>query len=408
MKIIDWIRSKFAPGQRQEISTRDIPDDIWNLYEEFRIREFAFFTCVNMIANALGRCEFRTYENRKEEKKAEYYMWNVDPSRNENSTMFLHHLIANLYRDNEVLLIVTKNRDRRDGIVVADAWTAGPLYASVQREYSGIRVGDTVYNKKFLEEDVIHIRLNNQNMRVVVDGLNYCFEKLLNAVANSETWKNGQHWKVHIDNVEGGDGEKEKKFRELINDQFKPFLKTSGAVLPEFNGYKYENVTGSAGSSGTRDVRSMIDDIFDMTFLAFGIPIVLIGGKVESTKDANMRFLTTMDAVADQISEEINRKRYSYNDWRAGTYLRIDTSSIMHYDIFENAAAIEKIVGSAAYCINDIRRATGDEPIPEPWADKHYLTKNIGTMENSSRALEDEKGEKPDGKENVGSEAESR
>lgn len=406
MKFIEWIKSVFgSPWKQQNCSTSDVPEELLNLYDEFCIREFAFTVCVNMIANAIGRCEFRTYDRREEVKGAEYYLWNVEPSRNENSTTFLHRLIFNLFRDNEALIISTKGREGRDALVVADAWTAGPFYPSVQREYTGVRVGDTTYSKTFLEEDVIHLHLNNRNMRKVVDALNACIEKILNATANAEVWAQGQHWKVHIDNVQGGDAAQEKTFRELINDQFKPFLRNTGAVLPEFNGYKYEQVEKTGSKSGTRDIRSMIDDIFDMTFLGFEIPIVLAGGKVESTKDANRRFLTTIDSITDQIAEEINRKRYSFRDWKKGSYVRIDTSSIMHYDMFEEAAAIEKIVGSATHSVNDVRRAIGDEPIPESWADKHYLTKNIGTMEDSARALE--KGEKQDGEENVGSPTEN-
>lgn len=60
-----------------------------------------------MIANALGRCEFRTYRNHEEVREGEYYMWNYSPNVNENSTMFLHKLIAKLYMHNEALIVET-------------------------------------------------------------------------------------------------------------------------------------------------------------------------------------------------------------------------------------------------------------------------------------------------------------
>ena len=47
---------------------------------------------------------------------------------------------------------------------------------------------------------------------------------------------------------------------------------------------------------------------------------------------------------------------------------------------FANAANVEKLVGSGGYSINDVRRAAGQAPIPEPWADEHFMTLNISPM----------------------------
>ena len=144
--------------------------------------------------------------------------------------------------------------------------------------------------------------------------------------------------------------------------QFKPFLESGGAVLPEFDGYKYENAGGTGGGAAgsTRDIKALVDDIYEITARAFQIPSVLVQGQVEGTQDANGRFLTyCIDPICDQLQEEIVRKRYGFEKWRAGTYLRIDSSSIIHFDLFANAANVEKLVGSGVFSINDIRAAAG-------------------------------------------------
>lgn len=51
--------------------------ELWELAEEVQVRELAFNTCVNMIANAVGKCEFKTFQNRKTVQKNEYYLWKV-------------------------------------------------------------------------------------------------------------------------------------------------------------------------------------------------------------------------------------------------------------------------------------------------------------------------------------------
>ena len=138
----------------------------------------------------------------------------------------------------------------------------------------------------------------------------------------------------------------------------------------------------------------MIEDIFDFTARGFLIPAVLVRGSVEGTADANTRFLTNcIDPLADQLQEEINRKRYGYDAWHRGDFLRIDTSSIIHFDMFANAANVEKLVGSGAYTINDVRRAANQAEINEPWADEHFMTLNISTMSEATRNLSTQEGE---------------
>ena len=44
-------------------------------------------------------------------------------------------------------------------------------------------------------------------------------------------------------------------------------------------------------------------------------------------------------------------------------------------------AVAKKLAGSGAFTINDILKAANREPINEPWADQHYLTKNIGALQ---------------------------
>ena len=128
-----------------------------------------------------------------------------------------------------------------------------------------------------------------------------------------------------------------------------------------FDGYAYENVGGSGSSRDTRDIRAMIEDIFDFTARGFLIPAVLVNGSVEGTADANTRFLTNcIDPLADQLQEEANRKRYTYEEWQRGDYIRVDTSSIIHFDLFANAANVEKTGGLRGLCHQ--RRAPGGQP----------------------------------------------
>ena len=101
---INWIRclrDRSGTATAKEVSCQEL----FEAAQEYQVRELSFWVCVNMVANALSRCEFKTFQNSKETYGQEHYLWNIEPNINQNSTAFLHKLVARLFQDNEVLII---------------------------------------------------------------------------------------------------------------------------------------------------------------------------------------------------------------------------------------------------------------------------------------------------------------
>lgn len=386
LKFWDWIAPKNGRVSMKEISCRELMEAA----QDYKLREMAFWTCVNLIANAMGRCEVRTFEGGKEVRDRLYYLWNIEPNKNQSSSAFWHELVGRLYQDNEVLIV----SDRHEQMVVAEDWNEPEQTAWREKRYEGVTVNGLVLNKTYRESEVLHLKLNHTGMREVIAGLYQSYYRLVQAAMKHYEWQNGQHWKVHVDSVAQNDEEWEKNFANMLQTQAKTFFESNGAILPEFDGYKYENVGGEAADGkGLENISKAFEDIFNWTARGFLIPAVLVGGKVEATGDAEERFLTNcIDPLCDQIQEENNRKQYGFEGWKNGSYVRVDSSSIRHFDLFGNAASVEKLVGSGAFTINDILRAAGQEPIDAPWANEHFLTKNIATMQEAVNALDGQKG----------------
>ena len=378
---INFFKQFIEPKTEKTVIKEVFCKELFEKAAEFEFRKLSFELCVNMIANAISRCEFKTYEGHKEVQNKEYWLWNFEPNVNENATMFLHKLIYNLYSKNEALVLDTEKSNGDPGLVVADEWTSSGFYPRKQKEYSDVKVGKVEYRKTFKEKDVLHFQLNNKNITEVLKKINSAYEELVSSAAANYNWSKGQHWKVHIDSMAQGQEDFENNFSKMLEEQLKPFFGSFRTILPEFDGYKYTNESGEV-KQDVEEFRKIAEDIFDYTARAFLIPAVLVNGKIEATADANNRFLTyCIDPLLDQFNSEINRKIYGYDDWAKGDYLKIDSSSIIHFDLFANAANIEKIVGSGAFSINAILKAAGQEPINEEWANQHYMTKNIGTVQ---------------------------
>lgn len=370
-------------GKDSKVKTQIVPvHNLCGMARECAARELAFNACVNMIAEALGRCEFRTYSNGKEQFDEFYWIFNYDPNTNQNSTAFLHKLVYQLYRENEVLVIPTRRKNKRSAYVVADSWDTPEKWPDKQREYKGVVVGDLTYEKTFYENDIFHLELHGRNIKPVLDGVARSYESLIQAAMSSYTFSNGQHWKVKISQMAQGQEGWMEQLQKMVDDQLKPFLNSSVAVFPETEGWTLENVDKNVEKGrDASDIKKMYEDVFTFTANAFGIPPVLLLGQVQGTADAMNRFLTAcVDPLADQLSEEITRKVYGFEQWQKGSYLRVDTSTINHFDLFANAPNVEKLIGSG-YSYNDVQRAAGMPTIKESWADEHFLTKNFAKAE---------------------------
>lgn len=377
--------AQMATTSRPTIDIRNV--GFCELVTEYKIRELAFLTCVDMVAAAIGKCEFKTFKQGEEVREREYYRLNVEPNRNENSSEFWHKVIYKLFTQNECLIVQLETGD----LVVADDFIPPLYYPYRMLEYTGVIVGETSFRRTFYEDDVIHLKLNNVNIRPVMDGLQNTYSQILQTAVENSNWANGLHLKVSVDQIAAGDPDFEQQFTAMINEQIKPFFEASKAVLPEFDGYKYEIMgTDPKIARDTRDIKALIDDIFEFTARALLIPPVLLMGDVAGTADAMSRWLTTcIDPLADQIQEEWNRKRYHYTAWKNGSYMQIDTSTILHFDLFSNATNIEKLIGSGAFSINDVRKAAGQTPLDDDFAEAHWMTLNIAPLEDAVTNLND-------------------
>lgn len=358
---------------------------------EYTLRRYAFDTCVDMVAQAFGRVDFHDYAGGVEIRDRESWVWNVEPGPNINSTAFLHRFVDQLYRTNNALIVGVPVRGQSyDALAVADSWEQTEEQVTGLMKYWDVTVGGLHLKRVYREDEVLKLKLNNRAIEPVLRALGDSWNRMANIAQAHFEWDRGQHWKVHIDQMASGADDFDANFAAMLKNQIKPFLENPSAVLPEFDGYSFTQI--GAGNEKidsekeTKALRSLAEDIFNFTARGFLLPIVLVNGTVEQTSDANARFMTyVIDPLADQLQEEINRKRYGFEAWRDGRFMRVDTSSILHYDLFAQANNIEKLI-SSGYSPNEVRRAAGAPEINEPWADTHFLTKNIGTMRDAVTA----------------------
>lgn len=347
------------------------------------VRELAFWQCVNLISHAIGKCEFKTFQDNREIQGDEYYRWNYAPNRNQCSSQFLYKLISKLYSENEVLVV-----DSGGQLLVADSFQHRE-YALYDDLFEQVTVGDFVFARTFTRSDVLYWRLHDKNMRPLVNGLYSAYKKLLDYSMKSYKKSRGMKGILSVDALAAGDQNTNDTFEKIKNGGFRTFADAENALLPLWKGMTYTDIGSKTYSNeGTRDIRAMIDDVCDFTARAICIPPALLSGNVQGISDALEQFLTfCIDPLCDMLSEEINRQLYGKKVLE-GSYLTIDTKQIKHVDLLSVSTAIDKLISSGAFCINDIRKLVGEPSIEEDWANQHFITKNYATVQDLLHALE--------------------
>lgn len=379
-----WLAEKLSGGaEKRSLVEVDWPE-FFSLMDNVYIRELAFWTCVNKIANALSKCEFRTYYGGKEVRKAEYYLWNVEPNRNQNASSFLTKLIGKLYLNNEALVVEAAGQ-----LYVADDYQK-TVYALYDYQFSGVTVDNFTFEKTFYQSEVLFFQLNSVDMRRLVSLLHSSYNELLKYAVNAYRKSRGSRGVLDIDAQAQQEDDFSETLQELMTNYFKKFFESENAVLPLYDGYKYTELQSKTYSSeSTRDIKALADDIFDFTARAFSFPPSLAKGDVQDTGKATDELLTfCIDPLARLLEKEINRKRNGLSGFQAGNYLRIDTTTVKHIDIFDIATPVDKLISSGVFTINDIRHLVGDPEISEEWANAHFITKNYSTIQDLLKSLD--------------------
>ncbi|MDL2318214.1 phage portal protein [Eubacteriales bacterium OttesenSCG-928-A19] len=382
--ILSFLREKILG--KKEIALNDqlfCDPEFQSLLAGYYIRELAFESVVNLIARSISKCEFKTFQNGKEVKAREYYMFNIEPNRNQNSSAFIHKWIYQLYRNNECLIV-----DVGGSLLVADSFERTP-YALLDDIFTNVTVGTLMFERSFAASEVLYYQLGQQNMKRITDGIYESYVGLISHAMKAYQKSQGIRGTMTFSAMAQGIPGFQENMKKFVTEQMKPFLTEDNAVLPLYDGWTYNELQkrGYANDS-TRDIRAMIDDVSDFTAKGFGIPPALLRGDVAGLDSALDMLLTfCVDPLCDMLQEEINRKRNGYDGFQKGNYVQIDTKAIKHVDLLSVSMAIDKLIGSGAFCVNDIRLLVGEQIIDEPWAWQHWMTKNYAATEELLNAL---------------------
>lgn len=376
MKIIDWLKDFFGV----EKDTVYLTDKALKQEIQLAIETFAISSAISFIANAVSKCEFKTYVNGKELKGDEYYLWNIEPNKNQNSSQFVQELISKLLFKNECLVIESNGQ-----LIIADSFNQRE-YALVENIFENVTRKDYTFKRTFKMSEVLYFKYSNDEVRKLLSNLLQGYNKLLNMAIGKYRRSGGRKGILDLEATATGDPKFQEKFNDLMNNRFKKYFEAENAVLPLHKGFNYKEQNGEGNKKSTSeivDISTITKEAFERAAQAFKIPPALLRGDIADVGKITENFLTfCIDPLVDMLAEETNRKRYGKSVFLKGSYLKVDTTCIKHIDIFSISEAFDKLVASGGYSIDELRIKAGDRPLDTEWSKKHWMTKNYSDIEN--------------------------
>lgn len=371
MGLIHFIKRAF--GANNEITLTTCINGAENILSYKTLADEA---SINLIANTLSRAEFQTFIKGKEYKKDNYYFLNIQANKNQSSTLFWKETIDKLLREGEALIII-----QGEELFLANSFERKE-YAFKENVYSDIKIKDYLLNDIWLESKVLYLKNDNNKMQAALIGIYDEYSKLIqssnNGYQNSKTRKGKLKIPTNLPKTLQEEGSLQKYVKDTMKDFMDP---SKNAVYPEQNGFEYTEISEAKGSKSNdsgRETRNFIDDVFSFTAISRGIPPSLLKGDTVDTKDAvNNLMMFCINYYARLISDEINRKMYSKEDYLDNTYVKFDTTNLKVVDVRDIANSLELLTRTGSNTIDDNLRTLGREPIGGEIGAMRFITKNL-------------------------------
>ncbi|WP_413525895.1 phage portal protein [Latilactobacillus curvatus] len=379
-------------------SINDIEQYYCSLENDYVYRELAIEMCIDIIANAMLKVDFRTYEKNKRVKNEMYYRLNVSPNGKQNSSEFYKELIRKLFYDNEVLIVSPSAANSE--LYIADDFSCDDR-ALKPSKFSGVQIDGYLLNRTFDEDEVIYLKLSDAKTIGLINSYYASYGKLLSAAINNYKRTNARRYVLKGDLFSPQDRSGQSKVNKMMTDQFKAFMEAdnAGAAYLLQDSFELQDFSDKA-KADSRDIKNLFDDVLDTTAAAMHVPKGILKGDIAGLSDQIDSFLMfCIHPIVALISDEFNLKLFEMDEYLAGNFVKADTTSIKETDITAMATALDKLFAIGAVSVNDVSEKVGTDPIDEDWANKRYVTKNYQEAKLMIENQDSKGGDKDDEKE---------
>lgn len=347
------------------------------LTTEVAMKEIALYIGTSYIANALSQCEFRTFEKGKEVKNELYYKLNVSPNPNQNASEFINKIVNQcLYKGSALVVEDKYNLICADSFDIEDE---NPLkeYTFINVDFNGYRA-----KSKYKAKEVYCFKLENDHAKKYIDALYKQYGEIASIALAAYKKTNKPQYKLMVEQYQAGDAKFNETYRKVLKQPLESFMQGNSDIVAEYKGMKFDEFKYS-NSKDTSDIVAIRKEVFESVAQAIKIPLSMMYGNITNMDELVQTFLTFgVDPWGDMLQKELTRKYYSFNEWKEGSFVMVDTSRINHADILRIADKVDKAIASGVVTIDDMRGRLSMQPLGTEFSTSHFITKNYELAED--------------------------
>lgn len=378
---VDWLSGKKTGDYK--IEAEPVAGTTETAEKILDIKMLMMASAAGYLAAGLSMCRWRTIKDGKEEKGAEFFRLNNRPNGNQSKAEFCARLVFWLAMQNEALVFSPNGKD----LYVADSWNVERRGTQTDI-YRDVSVDDDTRTYTFSAAEVMHIKMDWTGLAPLLSSIGDEYETMIGTAYGGYRRQSGTKGVLNIVGLESGTEAQRTALMNRLQAQLKTFFNSPNGALTLNTGYTYTPIATSArNTSEMNDIANMTDEFAERLGLALRVPVALMKGSVENTENARTDLVMFgIRPIAQAFEQEYNAKRLGEKEYTRGSRLFIDPLPIQLGDTGSLPQFCERMTSCGQYSVDELRDLRGEPLLGTPEAQKHYITKNYGLLENPDEA----------------------
>lgn len=316
---------------------------------------------------------------RSEEEKL-HHRWNVKPNPYQNAQEFKRKFIRQMLIDGESLIVQEGAPDYY--LHIADSYTEERVSLN-EIVYKDIEVDGISFGDKPADE-VYMLKYKNEKVSKWVRQLDDNYVDLFNRLVEIQKLQSQLRIYPKFKTMGSKNRDSQAKFMEFLKSFQTAVEEKQVVIAPTQDDYDI-NENKSAFKGFNIDEVSKMEAIYlSNVCRLYGISPTLFNGELADIEQHRDDFIRFVHSVMQIVSTEINSKYFAEGEKEySEKQVRLILFFMEYNSALDASKDIEKAIGSGVYTINDVLEMQGRDKVDDEHADRRFLTRNIGTIEEA-------------------------
>lgn len=352
--------------------------------QKLAIKKNAIEHAIDLIARTISKCDIEYYMYNDSLKKIEkaknktYYRLNIKPNDNEIATTFIYNAISKLLKEEEILII---NLNRK--LYLADSFNYDSKIIKEKR-FENVVLSDNKGNsfrldRTFLSSECIYLNLGVSKIKECLDDYYKDIGKLISIQNKKYINSNINKWRLDVPGTQAKlidpKTNKEMDYKDYKQKITEGLMDEEDAIVMLGKEFNLSKLT-SEEKHNSDDLIKLQDKWEKEVAMAFNIPLdVFYGSKTDKSTGTNDFITFAITPITSIFEDGFNSRLITYDRILKGDNIRFNKLNIKHFDIFDCANSIDKLL-SSGFSHDENRYFLGIPETGEEWAQRHHITKN--------------------------------